>query len=85
MRWFGFGRKRSAESAKERLQLVLIHDRTNLTAEELTTLKDEILQVISRHVDIDSSAVQIAVEHDGRSQRLVADIPLRSVTRRRAE
>lgn len=85
MNWFGFGRKRSARDAKERLQLVLIHDRTNLTAEELTALKDEILQVIARHVDFDSSAVQIALEHDGRSQRLVADIPLRSVTRRRAE
>ena len=84
MHWFGLGHKRSAQSAKERLQLVLINDRTNLTTEELTTLKDEILQVISRHVDIDSAAVQIAVEHDGRSQRLVADIPLRSVTRRRA-
>ncbi len=82
MNWFG--RSHSAQSAKERLQLVLIHDRTNLTSEELTALKDEILQVISRHVDIDTSAVQIAVEHDGRSQRLVADIPLRSVTRRRA-
>jgi cell division topological specificity factor len=82
MNWFG--QKRSAQSAKERLQLVLIHDRTDLTASELTQLKDEILQVISRHVDIDTGAVQIAVEHDGRSQRLVADIPLRSVTRRRA-
>lgn len=85
MSWFRFGHKRSAQNAKERLQLVLIHDRTNLTSEELTALKDEILQVISRHVDIDTSAVQIAVEHDGRSQRLVADIPLRSMTRRRAE
>ncbi len=83
MGWFD--RKRSAQSAKERLQLVLIHDRTDLTPAELTTLKDEILQVIARHVDFDSDAVQIAVEHDGRSQRLVADIPLRSVTRRRAE
>ncbi len=82
MNWFG--QKRSAQSAKERLQLVLIHDRTDLTPAELTALKDEILQVISRHVDIDVEAVQIAVEHDGRSQRLVADIPLRSVTRRRA-
>lgn len=82
MSWFG--RKRSAESAKERLQLVLIHDRTDLTPTELTALKDELLQVISRHVDIDRDAVLISVEHDGRSQRLVADIPLRSVTHRRA-
>jgi cell division topological specificity factor len=82
MNWFRH--KRSAQNAKERLQLVLIHDRTNLTPTELTALKDEILEVISRHIDIDSEAVQIAVEHDGRSQRLVADIPLRSMTRRRA-
>jgi cell division topological specificity factor len=85
MRWLGFGRKKSSQSAKERLQLVLINDRTNLSADELTQLKDELLQVISRHVDIDTTAVQIALEHDGRSQRLVADIPLKSVTRRRAE
>ncbi len=81
--WFG-GHKRSAESAKERLQLVLIHDRTDLSPAELNSLKDELIQVISRHVEIDADAVQIDVEHDGRSQRLVADIPLRSMTRRRA-
>jgi cell division topological specificity factor len=79
-----FRKSRSAQNAKERLQFVLINDRTNLSAEELTTLKDEILQVISRHIDIDSEAVRIAVEQDGRAQRLVADIPLKSVTRRRA-
>ncbi len=84
MNWFGFGHKRSAQSAKERLQLVLIHDRTDLTPDELTAMKDEIIQVIAKHVEIDSSSVQIALEHDGRQQRLVADIPLKSVTRRRA-
>jgi len=82
MNWFK--QKRSAQSAKERLQLVLIHDRTDLTPAEFDALKDELLEVISRHVDIDPSGVTIDVEHDGRSQRLIADIPLRSVTRRRA-
>ena len=78
------GRKRSAQSAKERLQLVLIHDRTDITQVELEALKDDILAVISRHVEIDPGAVRIAVERDGRENRLVADIPLRSVTRRRS-
>jgi len=82
MKWFRRGH--SAQSAKERLQFVLINDRTNLSPAELTALKDEILQVISRHIEIDSEAVRIAVEQDGRAQRLVADIPLKSVTRRRA-
>ena len=78
------GRKRSANSAKERLQLVLIHDRTDMTQVELEALRDDILTVISRHVDIDPNAVRIDVEREGREQRLVADIPLRSVTRRRS-
>jgi cell division topological specificity factor len=78
------GRKRSsADSAKERLQLVLVHDRTDLTPAELDALKDDLLRAISRHIDIDPEAVQIGVERDGRTQRLVADIPLRGVTRRR--
>ncbi len=82
MSWFR--RKQSAQSAKERLQLVLIHDRTDLTSADLNELKDELLQDISRHVEIDRDGVQIDLERDGRAQRLVADIPLRGVTRRRA-
>ncbi len=78
------GRKRSASSAKERLQLVLIHDRTDMTQGEFESLRDDILAVISRHVDVDPDAVRIDVEREGREQRLVADIPLRSVTRRRS-
>jgi cell division topological specificity factor len=76
-------RKRSAKSAKERLQLVLIHDRTDMTQTEFEALRDDILAVISRHVDVDPGAVRIDVERDGREQRLIADIPLRSVARRR--
>ena len=82
-RWFG--KKNSVDSAKERLQLVLIHDRTDLTPAELDSLKDDLIATISRHVEIDAQAMQIGVEHDGRSQRLVADIPLKGASRRRAK
>jgi cell division topological specificity factor len=78
-----FGKKNSAESAKERLQLVLIHDRTDLTPAELDSLKDDLIETISRHVEIDAQAVQIGMEHDGRSQRLVADIPIKNAAPRR--
>jgi cell division topological specificity factor len=76
------GRKKSADNAKERLQLVLIHDRTDLTPAELASLRDDLIATISRHVEIDAKAVEIGVEHDGRSQRLVADIPLKAARRR---
>jgi cell division topological specificity factor len=78
------GRKlKSAKSAKDRLQLVLINDRTDLSPMAMDALKDELIEVISRHVEIDPTAVRIEVAHEGRSQRLVADIPLRSSSRRR--
>ncbi len=78
-----FTRKKSAVSAKERLQLVLVHDRTDLTPAQLESLKDDLLKAISTYIDIDPDAVQIGLERDGRSQRLVADIPLRNVARHR--
>ena len=78
-----FGRKNSADSAKERLQLVLVHDRTDLTPAELESLRDDLVATVSRHVDIDVTAMQFGVEHDGRLQRLVADIPIKSASRRK--
>ena len=81
---FLFRRKKSANSAKERLQLVLIHDRTDLTPSQLESLKDDLIAIISRYIEIDPTAVSINVAQDGREQRLVADIPLKSAIRRRA-
>jgi cell division topological specificity factor len=76
--------KRSANQAKERLKLVLIHDRTNLAPGILEEMKDEIIKVISRYVEIDPVEVKMKMEQDGREQRLVADIPIRETSRRRA-
>ena len=74
---------KSAYQAKERLKLVLVHDRTDISPGVLETLKDDLIQTISRHVDIDPAAVRIEMAQEGREQRLIADIPLRSVRRRR--
>jgi cell division topological specificity factor len=78
------GRRRessSGEVAKERLRLVLAHDRAKISPGLLDTLKDEIITVISRHVDIDAEGVEVTFSQNARETRLVADIPL--LTRRR--
>lgn len=78
------GRERkSADEAKERLKLVLIHDRTDINPSALAALKDELIEVISRYVPIDADAMRIEMSQEGREQRLIADIPLRSVVRKR--
>jgi cell division topological specificity factor len=72
----GLGRSRSAKSAKERLQLVLVHDRAGVSPGKLEVLKDDLIDVISRHLEIDTDNVEITLTRDRDQQRLVADIPL---------
>lgn len=66
----------SAEKAKDRLRLVLINDRTDLSAAALDSLKDDLLDVLSRYIQIDPKNVKIDITQEGRQQRLIADIPI---------
>lgn len=75
----------SGAVAKERLRLVLAHDRANISPGLLDTLKDEIIAVISRHVAIDADSVQVTFTQSARESRLVADIPLAGRKRRQVE
>jgi cell division topological specificity factor len=81
--FFGGNKVSSAARAKDRLRLVLINDRTDLTPTEMENLKNELLDVISRYIEIDPELVRIAMTHEGREQRLVADIPVKTAVRRR--
>jgi cell division topological specificity factor len=68
----------SREAAKQRLQLVLVHDRNQIEPGMLELIKDEIIAVISKHLDIDRNNVQVNFTEGERESRLVADIPLSS-------
>jgi cell division topological specificity factor len=81
-RIFG-GRRSSSEVAKERLQLVLVHDRSDLTPEQVQSMKEEILEVIARYVDFDREAVEINLMSQNRDSILHAEIPIKPSTRRR--
>jgi cell division topological specificity factor len=77
-RLFGRDSGQSAGIAKERLQLVLVHDRSNLSEEKLSQMKDEIIELISRYVEIDRHGVDVRLESEQRASLLVANIPLLS-------
>lgn len=67
---------RSASTAKQRLQFVLVHDRINLPPEKLREMKEELLQVISRYVSVSRDKVEIALEQRERGHNIiVAEIP----------
>ena len=68
----------SREAAKQRLQLVLVHDRSQIEPGMLEVIKDEIIAVISKHIEIDREGVQVNFTESERESKLVADIPLSS-------
>lgn len=66
----------SAQIAKNRLKLVLTYDRTNLTPEMMNLLQEEIVGVISRHLDIDRGGMVFTTQRGDDRDHLVADIPI---------
>ncbi|MFN8484697.1 MAG: cell division topological specificity factor MinE [Anaerolineae bacterium] len=66
----------SSTVAKERLQVVLTTDRSNISPALLETLKDDIVSSISQHVEIDRAGIKISLSSERSYQRLVADIPV---------
>ena len=67
----------SATTARERLQLVLAHDRSDLNPELLEQMRREILEVVSRYVEIDFDEVDVSLETEDRVTALVANLPIR--------
>ncbi len=68
----------SADIAKGRLKLVLSYDRTNLTPELLELLQNDIVRVISQHIEIDRAGMTVTAHRGdaGGGDHLVADIPI---------
>lgn len=77
--------KSSNETAKERLKLVLIHDRANVSPQFLEMLRSEIMKVINNYMDIDEEGLDIQItrtksdEDDSVVPALVANIPIKNV------
>lgn len=84
-RIFGGREPNSSQVAKERLQLVLVHDRSDLSPEQVQMMKEEILEVIARYVDFDRESVDINLTSENRDSILHANIPIKPSMRRRRQ
>lgn len=71
----------SKEVAKERLRLILIHDRSTVSPELLESIKEDILKVLSKYVEIDPGEIDVKMtrmeEIEGDSPALIASIPIK--------
>jgi cell division topological specificity factor len=74
-----FTRRTSAPAARERLQLLLAHERAVFGRSDLVTvLQDEILAVIARHVAIDPEKVRVKLDRHDTLATLEVDIEIRT-------
>ena len=74
-----FGRQTSSATAKERLRLVLLSDHLSLAPELVDDLKRELIDVISRYVEVDRSNIVVNFEQQERVIAMLANVPILSM------
>lgn len=79
---FGFFRQteQKEENAKDtavnRLRVVLMQDRTNLTPELLEKMRGELIELLSKYVEMDKDALELNFEQEGNQMALMLSIPV---------
>ncbi|MCL2840491.1 MAG: cell division topological specificity factor MinE [Defluviitaleaceae bacterium] len=82
-------KQKSSSVAKDRLKLVLMHDRANCSTELLEMMKNDILQVIAKYMDVDEASdldINISTETNDNNEPvpvLYANIPIKNMRKRK--
>jgi len=69
----------SGETAKERLRLVLLSDHLSLAPDVVESLKRDLLEVISRYVEIDPNHADVSFEQRDRELAMLASVPITGI------
>jgi len=76
-----FGRQPSSATAKERLRLVLMSDHLSLAPDMIEAMKRDLVDVISRYVEVDRDRIEVNFEQQDKALAMLANIPILSVNR----
>lgn len=80
-----FRKKNSSDVAKDRLKLVLVSDRANCSPEVMEMIKNDIIKVISKYLEVDADGLDIQITQtdiDGNNKgvpALYANIPIKKL------
>ena len=78
-----FGKKNdpSKTVAKERLLLVLLHDRASMSPDMLNRIRGDLIKVISDYIEIDEAALEFNLMQEDKEVALVVNIPIIKIKR----
>jgi cell division topological specificity factor len=76
-----FGQSGSSSTAKERLRLVLMTDHLELAPDMIEAMKRDLVDVISRFVEVDRDKIEVNFEQRDKALAMLANIPILSVNR----
>jgi len=76
-----FGEKPSSQVARRRMQVVLMHDRMDLAPDVMESLKNDILAVLSRYMEIDQKSIRVDLEQGKDYTALVSNVHIKRVYR----
>ena len=85
-----FKKKNTGSVAKDRLKLLLVSDRANCSPDVMEQIKNDIINVISKYMDIDVQGLDIQItqtesqEGNGSVPALIANIPIKDLKKNKA-
>lgn len=74
-------KKMSKDVAKDRLRLLLVHDRASMSPELLQEVKQEIIQVINKYMEIDEESSEVNLTRGNDSAQLEANMMIKNIKR----
>lgn len=81
LRWALQRQERTKDTARKRLQVILVMDRIGLTQENIEAIKSDMIQVVSKYLVVDEGSIEVDMKRSGDSMVLVSNVQVKEVVR----
>ena len=81
LRWALQRQERSKDTARHRLQLILVMDRVGLAKEHMEAMKSDIIEAVSKYMLVDHESIEMDMKRSGESLILVSNIQIKGIIR----